>query len=261
MLGSLLGRLYRSAVSRLFGVDAILEQRLPALVRQQVDAALRAFAGGESGRGIHVDVALTARFLAAASSAEYVARNMRLARNLKQADALLEFALEQCSVEGLVLEFGVYQGNSLRRIAAQVGQDRRVYGFDSFEGLPEDWTDFQRKGRFSLGGVAPEFDEPNVSLVPGWFERTLPSFLAAHAGPARFIHADADLYASTVTILGALRERIVPGTIIVFDEYFNYPGWEQHEFRAFQEFIRAAGLRYEYLGFASGESAVAVRIA
>jgi len=258
MLGSLLGRMYRSAVSRIFGIDALLEQRLPALVREQTEAALRAFAGGEAGRGFPVDVALAARLQAAASSAEYLSTNMRMAQNLKQSDALLEFALRQCSVEGLVMEFGVYQGKSLRLIAARVAQT--VYGFDSFQGLPEDWTHFQRKGRFSLEGVPPRFEESNVALVPGWFEQTLPGFLAAHAGPARFVHADADLYSSTVTILKSLRERIMPGTVIVFDEYFNYPGWEQHEFRAFQEFIRETGLRYQYLGFASGASAVAVKI-
>lgn len=260
MLGSLLGRLYRAAISRLFGIDALLEQRLAPLIRQQVEDALRAFVGGHAGRGFPVDVALTARVLAAASSADYLGRHMRMARNLKKSDALLEFALSQCSLEGLVLEFGVFQGKSLRYIAGCVGQTRTVYGFDSFEGLPEDWTGFQRKGRFALEGTAPRFEEPNIELVPGWFDRTLPAFLAAHGGPARFIHADADLYSSTVTILTALRARIVPGTVIVFDEYFNYPGWEHHEFRAFREFIGESGLRYEYLGYASGEFAVAVRI-
>jgi len=265
MLGSLLGRLYRGAVSRLFGFDALLEQletrlerRLPQAVRDEIAAALRDFMRGQHGRDFPMDVALAARFLAAASSAEYFAKSMRTAENLKTANALIEHALERCSVAGLVMEFGVYQGSTLRLIAGRVAQT--VYGFDSFRGLPEDWTHFQRKERFSLDGVPPQFSEANIALVPGWFDQTLPGFLAAHAGPARFIHADADLYSSTATILTALRGRIVSGTVIVFNEYFNYPGWEQHEFRAFAEFIRATGLRYEYLGFASAEFAVAVKI-
>jgi len=259
MLGTLLGKIYRDAVSRIFGFDVILEKRLPPLVREQIDAALRAFVRGDSGRGLTADVAQTARFLAAVSSAEYFVKNMRMSRNLIRAEALLAFALEQCVVDGLVMEFGVYRGNSLRIIADRVAQS--VFGFDSFQGLPEDWTNFQRKGRFSLEGAAPQFNQSNISLLPGWFEDTLPVFLGQHEGPARFIHVDADLYSSTVTILTELRARIVPGTVILFDEYFNYPGWEHHEYKAFQEFIRESGLRYEYLGFASSESAVAVKIA
>lgn len=258
MLGSLLGRLYRRAVNRVFGFDTILQDQVPPLVRRQVDNALRAFVAGELGKGLPVDVLLTARFLAAASSAAYFGEHMRMAPNLVQPEALLEFSLEQCSVAGLVMEFGVYQGKSLRIIADRTPQ--AVYGFDSFEGLPEDWTHFQKKGRFSLDGVAPQFSQPNVSLVPGWFDRTLPEFLAQHTGPARFVHIDSDLYSSAVTVLTALQGRLVPGTVILFDEYFNYPGWEHHEFKAFQEFIAASGLRYEYLGLASAASSVAVKI-
>lgn len=66
--------------------------------------------------------------------------------------------------------------------------------------------------------------------------------------------------ARAAAVLSGLKGRIVPGTMIVFDEYFNYPGWEQHEFRAFQEFVATTGLRYRYLGFASREQAVAVKI-
>ena len=258
MLGNLLSKLYRNAISRVFGFDVILEQRLPLLIRQEINTALRAFVSGDSGRGLMADVEQTARFLAAVSSADYFVKHMRMSRNLIRAEALLKFALEQCVVDGLIMEFGVFRGKSLRIIADHVGQT--VFGFDSFQGLPEDWTHLQRKGRFSLQGTAPDFDQANISLVPGWFEDTLPVFLEEHPGAARFVHVDADLYSSAVTILSALRARIVPGTVILFDEYFNYPGWECHEHKAFLEFIRDSGLSYEYLGFASRECSVAVKI-
>ena len=74
------------------------------------------------------------------------------------------------------------------------------------------------------------------------------------------MHIDCDLYSSTQTILAQLRDRIVPGTILVFDEYFNYPGWEVHEHRAFAEFIQATGRRYEYVGLVPSHQQVAVRI-
>jgi adenylosuccinate synthase len=61
-------------------------------------------------------------------------------------------------------------------------------------------------------------------------------------------------------VLNALSRRIVAGTVIVFDEYFNFPGWEQDEFRAWQEFVAENRVKYEYLGFVSSHQEVAVRI-
>jgi hypothetical protein len=202
------------------------------------------------------DYETVACMLAAVASADYMTRRMQGARNLVTSEPLLADALDHCSVDGLVLEFGVYRGDSLRRIAQRAG--REVHGFDSFEGLPEDWTHFQKRGRFSLDGAPPSFEETNVQLHAGWFDRTLPAFLATHPGAVRFLHVDCDLYSSTRTVLDLLAPRIVPGTVIVFDEYLNYPGWEQHEFRAFQEFITNTGRRYRYLAFASSRYAVSV---
>ncbi|MDE1896339.1 MAG: class I SAM-dependent methyltransferase, partial [Rhodospirillales bacterium] len=79
-------------------------------------------------------------------------------------------------------------------------------------------------------------------------------------GNAAFIHVDCDIYTSTVIIFSALRDRIHPGTVVLFDEYFNYPGWRAHEYKAFQEFIRQVGLTYEYIGFSAEKGHVAVRI-
>jgi len=88
----------------------------------------------------------------------------------------------------------------------------------------------------------------------------LPGFLAANPGPCAFVHIDCDIYTSTVTIFAALRERIATGTVIVFDEYFNYPGWRAHEYKAFQEFIVQTGLSYQYLGLSAEKGHVAVII-
>jgi len=205
------------------------------------------------------DYELVAYAMAAAEAASYFVERMARARNLVGRSELLEFALGECDVDGLVLEFGVYRGASLRFLAQRT--DRIVHGFDSFEGLPEDWTHFQKKGRFSLDGNVPEFDEPNIRTHAGRFADTLPGFLVTHPGPVRFAHVDCDLYSSTAEVLSAIAPRLVRGSVLVFDEYLNYPGWKQHEFRAFQEFVAAHSLRYDYLGFASAHSSVAVRIA
>jgi hypothetical protein len=47
-------------------------------------------------------------------------------------------------------------------------------------------------------------------------------------------------------------------TVIVFDEYFNYPFWREGEFKAFQEFIQARNCRYRYLGYAHKQVATKV---
>jgi hypothetical protein len=205
-----------------------------------------------------VDYEQVAYVLAAAGAARYMVEKMRNAQNLGDQMPLLRHALGQCSIEGLVLEFGVYRGRTLSEIARL--DPRVTHGFDSFVGLPEDWTHFQKKGRFSLDGGMPQVAEPNIALHAGWFADTLPAFLASNPGPARFVHVDSDLYSSAVTVLEGLRERIVPGTVILFDEYLNYPGWEQDEFRAFQEFVARHGVAYDYIGFASSHYSVAVKI-
>ncbi len=74
------------------------------------------------------------------------------------------------------------------------------------------------------------------------------------------MHIDCDLYSSTKTIFDNLAEQIVPGTVIVFDEYFNYPNWQQHEHKALQEFVNEHKLNYEYLCFTGHGSTVAIKI-
>ncbi len=137
-------------------------------------------------------------------------------------------------------------------------QGKLFHGFDSFEGLPQEWSGFDLRAReFDMKGKMPRVPS-NVRLYRGHFEATLPDWVAANPGPVAFMHVDCDLYSSTQIIFNLLAERIVPGTIILFDEYFNYPNWEQHEFKAFQEFVTARSIKYEYLAFARQQ--VAARI-
>ena len=155
-----------------------------------------------------------------------------------------------------MLEFGVRFGASIRQIAALARQD--VHGFDSFQGLPEDWHR-ESRGSYTTGGVLPEVPE-NVFLHAGWFEDTLPRFLERHPGAVRFINIDCDLYSSTATVLELLADRIGPGTVIVFDEYLGYEHWREDEFRAFQEAVARRGWAYELLCFSFSTKQVAVRI-
>jgi predicted O-methyltransferase YrrM len=166
---------------------------------------------------------------------------------------LLEAAVGLAPAEGLVLEFGVATGDTLSRIAAKRSP---AHGFDSFEGLPEDWRTGFTKGAFAQ--AAPTV--PGATLHVGWFEDTLPGFFATHPGPIAFAHIDADLYSSTVTIFREAEDRLVEGSVLLFDEYFNFPGWEQHEHKAFTEFIERTGHGFEYLAYNSLHEQVLVRL-
>jgi hypothetical protein len=132
-----------------------------------------------------------------------------------------------------------------------------VFGFDWFHGLPEAWRAGFPQGAFA--GSVPQVRE-NVELVQGLFEESLPKFLKAHRGEVGLLHVDCDLYSSTKTIFHYLADRIVPGTIIVFDEYFNYTGWRLHEHKAFQEFVAEHHRTYDYLGLVPHHQQVCVRI-
>ncbi len=190
-------------------------------------------------------------------TARYIIENMPAVPYFKNKYDLLSYALSKVTLDGLYLEFGVYSGNTINHIA-EARPDVAVYGFDSFEGLPESWRSGFEKGKFAKD-ILPEVRE-NVQLIKGWFDDSLPEFVKDHNGQCAFLHVDCDLYSSTKTIFENLKDSIKPGTIIVFDEYFNYPNWQNHEYKAFQEFITDSGLKYEYLGYVYTLEQVAVKI-
>jgi len=193
--------------------------------------------------------------IALKTSAKYAYRHMANVPRLQKKTQLIEFALSKATFPGLSLEFGVASGTTLNFISSLT--EEKVFGFDSFQGLPEDWTGQFPKGAFKQEEL-PAVGK-NVELVVGLFEDTLPRFLHEHSGPAAFLHVDCDLYSSTRTVFTQLADRIQNGCVIVFDEYFNYPGWEEGEHKAFKEFLRSRGLTYSYIGYTDSQQ-VAVRI-
>ncbi len=168
----------------------------------------------------------------------------------------IELALAQAKLEGLVLEFGVYNGKSIRNIASIVNTE--VHGFDSFEGIPENWND-EPSGSYSANGELPVVPS-NVTLHQGWFEDTLPKFIKENSSPIRFMNIDCDLYSSTKTIFDLLGLQVVPGTVIVFDEFIGYKSWKDDEFKAFQEAVDQYQWRYEILSFSFATKQVAFKI-
>lgn len=147
----------------------------------------------------------------------------------------------------LWLEFGVATGNTINFISKFTND--RVYGFDSFEGLPEKWREGFDKGHFNRNGYMPEVNN-NVILIKGWFNNTVENFIKNKNKKVSFIHIDCDIYSSTKCIFDALKNYMDKDCIIIFDELVNYPGFdgEKGELKAFYEFITENKVDYEWIG-------------
>jgi tetratricopeptide (TPR) repeat protein len=158
---------------------------------------------------------------------------------------------------GPIVECGVYHGFSLRLLSDR--SLRPIHGFDSFQGLPETWKPGEPAGSYSTGGRLPA-TAAHVQLHPGWFEQTLPDFAAQLAAPIALLHVDCDLYSSTLTVLTHLGPRLAPGSLLVFDDFLSYEGYEQHEFRAAHEYFAASKQRFELVAAVLLGRAVAYRM-
>lgn len=227
-------------------------------IKSRVAAALNEQAAKRI-RANSKDIELERQRLALESTARFVDEHLSETKAIRGADATaamldtIRDAMRQVTVDGLWVEFGVATGRTLRLIAEH---HLPAYGFDSFDGLPEDWRPGYGVGTFAQ--TPPEVG--GAELLIGWFDRTLPRFLEAHPQPFAYVHLDADLYSSTATVFELAFDRFVPGTVITFDEYFNYPGWQHHEHKAFCEFLTSYEGSYQYLNYNATHEQVSVRL-
>ena len=154
------------------------------------------------------------------------------------------------------LEFGVFQGASLKTWSTlNHNPETRYWGFDSFEGLPEDWHAGKEKGTFSTFGKAPSIDDSRVQLVVGWFQDTLPSFLASYKPRHRLVvHNDSDLYSSTLYCLTIMNSVLRSGTIVIFDDFYD----SMHQYRALTDYCSAYLRSFKVIGMTRhiGQAAV-----
>tara|TARA_B100000073_G_scaffold184579_1_gene152628 strand:- start:949 stop:1638 length:690 start_codon:yes stop_codon:yes gene_type:complete len=147
---------------------------------------------------------------------------------------------DRVTIDGHWCEFGVKEGRSLHwlidRYPSQV-----IHGFDSWQGLPEDWN--HGTGKVADMSCDPPDVPDHVQLHKGWFKDTLPVWKQNNAGPIAFLHMDADIYSSTKEVLLSLNDQIVPGTVITFDEFCNFRltgkmrRWQNQEFLALVEWL------------------------
>jgi hypothetical protein len=180
------------------------------------------------------------------------------------ASQLRKWAVERANLGGLFLEFGVASGGSTRQLGQAMRANSiasKLYAFDSFQGLPENWLPGRGRGYFAQSRLPP-VDE-NTVLEVGKFQDTLEPFLRSHPGTVSLAHVDCDLYSSAKYVLETLLDhaRLIPGSVLVFDELFNYPGWSgSGEFRALTELFPKGELNFEVAGIVPANTQVAVRL-
>ena len=140
----------------------------------------------------------------------------------------------------LYLEFGVGGGRSMRWWSSNLRQpDAKLVGFDSFEGLPEDWSPWYQAGAFKVNGP-PKIDDSRVSFQIGWFDETVPLFTVPDHDQI-VLNVDCDLYSSTATVLRWIEPYLRPGTLIYFDEFPD----RDHERKAFNELCERSSLQFK----------------
>jgi O-methyltransferase len=178
-------------------------------------------------------------------------------------------------VEGAFVECGTWRGGSLgfwaRSFVRNGGVPARnpIFGFDSFEGMPQmtkedgEWTAHWLHGK-TIDKVAPDllsgalhpsgmnvaseadvwsmidgsgFPREHVSITKGWFQNTLP-LMSAQIGPIAVLRLDGDFYESTKVCLDLLYDQVLPGGTVIIDDYGSFPGCR----RAVDEFVASRGI-------------------
>ena len=153
------------------------------------------------------------------------------------------------------LEFGVWKGETANFFSKFVN---KIYCFDSFEGLKEDWVGTTMlKGSFNLNKKIPNLNS-NVELVVGWVEDTLDNFLKKHNPKINFVHFDMDTYSSTKFTLEKIKPYLVKNSIIIFDEYYNYAGWREGEFKALKEVFNENEFKYKAFNVNSAQCVIQI---
>lgn len=168
--------------------------------------------------------------------------------------ALFDQMMKLSKTDRPFYEFGVWRGEAFKYL---IKTFKKGYGFDTFEGLPEDWHD-EKSGTYSSDGNIPKVD--GGEFIVGKFEDTLPSFFAEKRPMASIINFDADLYSSTICALNFAKPVIDQHTILIFDEFIMNKNWEEDEYKALEEFCLKNKFTYEVLAISFFTKQVAVRL-
>jgi tetratricopeptide (TPR) repeat protein len=162
------------------------------------------------------------------------------------------------NIQGDIAEFGIFEGwwiNFLYRTTEDLGLRRRIYGFDSFEGLsdphPEHDQAFWKKGQYACGLEQVSRNvklakRPRLKLVKGFFEKSLRTAEALLAEQFCYARIDCDIYRPALECLQYLGPRLADGAIVVFDDWPHVRGFGEQ--RALEEWLPSVPhLKFEFL--------------
>lgn len=203
-------------------------------------------------------------YSASQEATNFVATYFQEAQELYSDAEVLQKASESVILEGAYIEAGVCTGKTINFLAA-LNPRKTIYGFDCFEGLPEDWVRADKifeQGTFSFkeGHLESLPTLSNVVLFKGLFKDVLPLFKREilKDTPISLLHIDSDIYSSCKDVFDALGDNLVEGSVIVFDELYNYPGYDWHEWKALNEFILANHFSIEFIAYNANHEQVAI---
>jgi len=171
----------------------------------------------------------------------------------------LQTALSNHQQNYFYLEFGVYNGNSINFFSNILKRKNiSIYGFDSFDGLPQDWIGTNvPKGTMSLNKKVPQLNSNCIAVV-GLVEKTLPEFISDKKDlKINFVHMDLDIYPSTKFVLSKIKPYLVNNAIIIFDNLYNKIGWGNGEYLALTETFNEN--EYKFVSFGSDRESVAIK--
>ena len=221
---------------------------------------IASFARYVAERTLSESVPMPIRRDAVLDSFNYAKENMKGAYSfLDRFDGLslsIQEARRRFPSRKLVMEFGVYKAGMINHQAKKFPELNFV-GFDSFEGLQEQWSGMAPEKTFDLAGKLPRV-RSNVALVKGWFAESAPRWRRENPGAdvPMLVHVDCDTYAATVDVLEFCSGYVEDGLVLHFDDYFGFPDWRTGGFKALQEISEKRRWRLTWLSYGTKEAAV-----
>ena len=168
--------------------------------------------------------------------------------------SFFDFIASICKKSRPFYEFGVWRGIAFKYL---LNYFSKGYGFDTFEGLPEDWHN-TKSGMYSGEGRVPEMD--GGTFVVGKFKDTVPKFFAKKRPLASLVNFDSDLYSSTKCALDNAISVIDAHTVLIFDELLNNKNWKEDEYKALKDFCTENRYEYDVVAVSFFTKQVAVKL-
>lgn len=199
------------------------------------------------------DLAIAAQFEAAIKSVNWIYQHAHDAVMFDERFGVTSYALAEAPA-GMIAEFGVYQGGMTKHIR-KLRPQSDYHAFDSWHGVPGVAPFAIAPNSFDLGGKVPPLP-PGVVVHSGLFEDTVPEFVRG-ARPIAFAFIDCDLYTGVSCVLQNIEPLLLEGAVVVFDDFYNFPNWEAHSYRAMRE---CCTITFEAFAVATKAHTVAFRV-